>query len=178
MFDPGLLLAGGHEARRERRFEDARDLFAQAVAESRYTLDRSVLAQALKALGQAERDLRHPSTALKCYREAAEMGRVLGDELALAHTIRHIADIQREQKLFTAAAASYNEALALYGKHAAAPPLDRANALRGIALLRDQTGDSHEALLMWRGAKTLYENAAVPAGVAECEAHIAFLLGV
>jgi hypothetical protein len=35
MFDPEPLLALGHEARRERRLEDARDLFAQAVAECR-----------------------------------------------------------------------------------------------------------------------------------------------
>ncbi len=178
MFDPGLLLARGYEARREHRSEDARDLFAQAVAECRYTPDRSLLANALKALAQAERDLQHPGTALKYYREAVDIERNRGDALAVAHTIRHIADIQREQKSFEDAAVSYDEALELYSKHPGVPPLDRANALRGIALLKDKTGDPHEALLMWRGAKALYQTAGVAAGVSECEAHIAFLLGV
>lgn len=178
MFDPEPLLASGREARRQQRFDDARDLFAQAVAESRWTPDDGLRARALKGLGQAERDLRHYTTALKCYREAAAIEAEAGDELAWAHTVRHIADILRELKDWPGAESNYNDALAIYRRRADAPVLDHANALRGLALLKDQLGASEEALLMWQAAKCLYEKAGVEAGVSECESHIAFLQGI
>lgn len=177
MFDPGLLLTSGYEARREGRSEDARDLFAQAVAESRFSPDRTILARALKALAQIERDLHHRSSALKCYREAAEIQRELADQLGWAHTVRHIADVLREQNSLSEAETSYSQALEVYRNHPDSPVLDRANALRGYALLKDKAGNHDDALLMWCGAKALYETAGVPAGVAECASQIAFLLG-
>jgi tetratricopeptide (TPR) repeat protein len=176
MFDPAPLLASGHQARREHRLEEARDLFAQAVAEYRFLSDRSRLVSSLKALGQAERDLRHPNTAIKCYREAAALQQTSGDQLGWAHSIRHVADILREQKNDTEAESAYNDTLAVYSTHSDTAPLDHANALRGFALLKDHSGDREQALLLWRAAKALYETSGVEAGVAECASHIAFLL--
>lgn len=177
MFDPEKLLADGWEAAREGRHGDARDLFAQAVAESRFSPDRSVKARALKALGKMERDLKRPVTALHNYREAAAIYRELGDLLTWAHTVRHVADILRDQKQMQESAAAYEEALGVYRTRPDRNGLDYANALRGFALLKDAMGNHDEALLLWRGAVPLYEAAGVAPGVAECQSHIAFLLG-
>lgn len=177
MFDPEPLLALGHEARRERRLEEARDLFAQAVAECRWCADRKLLARSLKALGQAERDLKRTMTALDCYRRAAAVEQDLGDQLAWVHTMRHIADMLREQKDYFQAEPIYANVLEIYRNRADAQALDRANALRGMALLKDATAAAEEALLMWRAARGLYEEAGVEAGINECQSHIAFLLG-
>ena len=177
MFDPEPLLALGHEARRERRLEEARDLFAQAVAECRWCADRTLLPRALKALGQAERDLKRITTSLECYRRAAAVEQDLGDQLAWVHTMRHVADILREQKDYAQAEPIYANVLEVYRSRSDAQVLDRANALRGMALLRDATGAAEEALRMWRAARCLYEEAGVKAGIDECQSHIAFLFG-
>jgi tetratricopeptide (TPR) repeat protein len=178
MFDPEPLLALGHEARREMRLEDARDLFAQAVAECRWGADPKLLARALKAQGQTERDLKRTMTALECYRHAASIEKGLGDELAWAHTMRHIADMLRERKEYAQAEPIYTDVLEICRGHSAARVLDHANALRGMALLKDAAGTPEEALLMWRAARCLYEQAGVEAGIDECQSHIAFLLGM
>jgi tetratricopeptide (TPR) repeat protein len=177
MFDPEPLLALGYEARRERRLEDARDLFAQAVAECRWKPDAKLLARALKAQGQTERDLKRTTTALECYQRAAAIEKDLGDELAWVHTIRHIADMLREQKQYAQAEPIYTSVLEIYSGRPDAGVLDRANAMRGMALLKDAAGTHEEALLMWRAASCLYEDAGVQAGIDECQSHIAFLLG-
>jgi tetratricopeptide (TPR) repeat protein len=177
MFDPEPLLAMGYEARRERRLEEARDLFAQAVAECRWCADRNLLPRALKALGQTERDLKRATTALDCYRRAAAIEEDLGDQLALAHTMRHIADMLRELKQYAQAESTYASVHEIYRGRPDAGVLDRANALRGMALLKDAVATHEEALLMWRAARCLYEEAGVQAGIDECQSHIAFLLG-
>ena len=78
MFDPEPLLTSGYEALHGKRIHDARDLFAQAVAECRWITDRSLLVKALRALGHVERDLDHRTTALQCYRRAAAIELDLG----------------------------------------------------------------------------------------------------
>jgi hypothetical protein len=87
-----------------------------------------------------------------------------------------IADILRGQKCPIEAEAAYDQALAVYRTHPDTVPLDHANALRGVALIKDHAGDAEHAILLWRAAKALYETSEVEAGVAECESHIAFLL--
>ena len=177
VFDPEILLAKGYEARRENLVEEARDLFAQAVAESKWIPDLELRAKALEALGQVERDLKHPDSALKHYREAAELHRKHGQMQNLAHCIRHLADILREQKSLPESETAYSEALAIYRSQPETTPLALANLLRGYALLRDAAGDEEQALLFWMEASHLYEAAGVAAGVAECKSQIAFMTG-
>ena len=53
------------------------------------------------------------------------------------------------------------------------PPLDLANALRPIALLRERQGDATSAKSLWSEAHALYSAAGVEAGVAEAARHLA-----
>jgi tetratricopeptide (TPR) repeat protein len=173
----GELIARGLEARREGRLEDAWFLFRDAVHRCRKAKNTTMLAEALAGLGQIERDERKTQAALRHYGEAVELLRKEGDVRRLAHAIRHVADIEREHKNLTKAAADYEEALKLYRAHEETPPLEMANALRGYALLKGETGDDEEAKYLWYEAMALYEQAGVEAGVAESRSHIAFLLG-
>ena len=172
------LLARGHVARGEKRLKEARDCFAQAVDAYRKTDDKKLLADALCRLGQIERDLGNGGEALKHYGAAVELLRNLGAPLALAHTVRHVADILREQKWQPEKAMlCYEEALAIYRGHAETPTLDLANTIRGYAHLKADTGDAEEATLLWHEAMALYAECGVQAGVAESQSQIAFLMG-
>ena len=177
MFDPEELIEKGWEAVRAGHLGDARDLFAQAGAESRFNPDRRLRARALAALAKVERDLLRHVTAVEKYRESAAIYKALGDELAWAHVVRHVADIFREQKKLQESSTAYQEAFAVYSRRTDGDGLDFANALRGFALLKDALGYRDEALLMWRCAIPLYQAAGVAAGVVECQSNIAFLMG-
>jgi tetratricopeptide (TPR) repeat protein len=174
---PDTLLAEGHQARGDRRLGDAKELFAKAEVACRKANDQARLAQALTGLGQIERDLHHTDAALKHYREAVALYRTLDEPLKLAHAVRHAADILQDQRRLELAAASYEEALSLYQDNLDTPPLEMANALRGLAKLKSSIGETDEATFLWRGARNLYQDAGVEAGVKESESHIAFLLG-
>lgn len=171
------LISQGCQARREKRLADAKSCFARAFELSRQAGDEAMLAVSLCGLGQIERDMGNLSAALGHYSEAVGLRRTGGDSPALAHTIRHVADILREQGSPAKAAPYYQKAIQIYRSHAETAPLDLANALRGYALLKVESGSAEQALLLWQEAATLYEQAGAKAGVSESKAHIAFLLG-
>ena len=172
------LLSRGHEARSEKRLTEARNYFAQAVDCCRKANDKTLLAEALCRLGQIERDLGNVGDALKHYGSAVELRRSQDSPLLLAHTVRHVADILREQKRqLEKAMLCYEEALAIYRGHEDTPPLDLANAIRGYALLQADLGDPDEATFLWHEAMALYAESGVQAGVAESQSQIAFLMG-
>jgi tetratricopeptide (TPR) repeat protein len=129
-------------------------------------------------LGQLERDRKNIGAALKHYQIAVELLRKQDDPLALAHTIRHVADILRGEGNLEPAQRHYEEALAIYyDAHETTPPLDLANALRGYALLMEQCGKNEEATMLWRQAHALYDQLEIGAGVTESQSHLAFLMG-
>jgi len=177
MSDPKTLLAAGHAARREHRPAEAREQFEQAAECARTADNQPLLAQALKGLGQIERDEKNLDAALILYEQAAAIHRSLDERMALAHTVRHVADILRGQKNYEQAASRYEEALAIYRRNGQTPALELANAIRGQALLKGDLGQAEEATYLWYEARHLYETAGASAGVAESESHIAFLLG-
>ena len=173
---PDSLTTLGYQARREERLRDASDLFSEAVRLSREASDQEALARSLTGLGQIERDLGKSSAALRNYEEAASIYRSLSDELRLAHTVRHIGDIHRHDGSLGQAERCYEEALRIYRGHQdETPPLDMANALRGMALLKTTAGETEEAKLLWHKARTLYESEGVQAGVQESDAQLARL---
>jgi tetratricopeptide (TPR) repeat protein len=169
------LINQGYQARREHRPEDARLRFAEAVDLCREADDRGSLAQALAGLGQIARDLHQETVALKHYEEAVALYRTLDRPLVLAHAVRHIADILREQEDFDLATPHYLESLQIYRSNVQTYPLDLANAIRGYALLKGDTGHTEEAKQLWLEAKSLYAQVKVQPGVAEADSQIALL---
>jgi len=145
----------------------ALSLLERAVVLARQIGDTARLGRMLARLGQVHRDLGDSSAALACCSEAAELARRAGDEAALAHRLRHIADIHSDAGRLDAAEPVCEEALALYRGLDDAAPLDLANAVRPLALLREKQGRTAEARALWEEARSLYERAGVPAGAEE-----------
>lgn len=91
---PDRLITLGYKARGEGRLAYAKQLFLEAVASSRTANTQAKLARSLTGLGQIERAIsritvRHFSTMgkLQTFIEACL--------IRLAHTVRHIGDILR-----------------------------------------------------------------------------------
>lgn len=172
---PGRLVKRASRARREGRLADAHRDLVEAVAICRRAGTRRELARALGSLGQIERDLGHGDAARPLYEEAVAVCRAEGEPLALAHTLRHLGDLHREAGLARDAEVCYNEALGLYRSHKATAPLDLANAIRPLAILKEAAGEEDEARRLWLEARDLYQVVGVSAGVAECSARLARL---
>ncbi len=171
------LIAHGRQSRSERRLDDAKDVFLAAVAMGRKCHETALLVDALLGLAQVERDLKNSVSSIRYYTDAADLLREQDQPLRLAHTVRHVADIEREMGNLEKAAALYEESLTLYRNQPQPPPLDLANAVRGYALLTEARGQDEQATLLWQEALVLYERVGVQTGVAECQSQLAFLLG-
>ena len=169
------LLKVALQARRENRLADARLHLVEAVNLCREANARVDLAKALTRLGQIERDMHHSDGALRNYEEAAAIYRAEGDRLRLAHTVRHVGDIHRDEGHAELAEPCYHEALSIYRSQEQTPPLDLANAIRGLAILKSEAGEAGEARLLWGEAKDLYTAVNVKAGVDESSRRLALL---
>lgn len=167
------LLADAAAAKGEGRFVDARELLRGAIDLLRQDGARLDLAQALRSLGEVERNVPESDGGVAAYQEAITLLREENVPLRLAHAIRHLGDIHRHHNDFERAAVCYDEAVSLYRSHPDAPPLDVANALRSAAILKERTGEAEQAAALWTEAWRLYQQAGVAAGVAESRARMA-----
>ena len=166
------LVRRAAHARREDRLADAHRDLTEAVALGRQAGVLRELVQALKGLGQIERDLGRGAAARPLYEEAVDLCREEGDPLVLAHTVRHLGDIHQDAGRLELAEPCYLEALALYRSHEGTPPLDLANAIRPLAMLREDMGQAEEARRLWAEARDLYASVDVREGVKECAARL------
>jgi tetratricopeptide (TPR) repeat protein len=171
--DADGVIARATEAIRAGQPETARQLLSPLIISLREANARRELARALRALGEAERQLPDSDSGAAAYEEAVTLARSLGEPRFLAHTVRHLGDIHRHKGDFERAAACYGEALALYRADAGLPPLDAANAHRAMALLQEQHGMRGTADAHWREAKRFYDAAGVEAGSRECGERLA-----
>ena len=169
------LMRQAARARSEDRLVDAHHDYGAAVEICRQSGLQRELVQALKGLGQIERDLGHGDAARPLYEEAVAICRELDGPLRLAHTVRHLGDIHQDAGRAEMAERCYQEALALYRDHERTPPLELANAIRPLAILTDNAGRFEEARQLWEEARELYTAANVREGVAESSARLARL---
>ena len=162
-----MLLEQGRAEKREHRPKYARNLFRKALKESRKSEDLARRATLYEELAYVDRNLRDLEAARGHYLQASEIYRGLGNPNKTAHTMRHAADILREQRKLDRAEPLYVEALAIYRSLKQTSPLDLANAIRGFALLKTDSGDRQHALALWQEARELYLETGIEAGVTE-----------
>ena len=148
--------------------EAAHRVYANAVERCREAQLHRELIEALKGLGQIERDLSNPRVALPLYKEAVALCREQEDALLLAHTVRHVGDIHQDLERDELAASCYEEALVIYRANKETQPLDLANTIRPFALLKENAGETEEAKRLWAEARDLYAASNIKEGVAEC----------
>ena len=137
-------------------------------------------AQAARGAKDLAAAIDHQSVAIAHLREGT-------NPLALAHALRHRADMLIEACRAAEAEAACAQALWFYAQVPEAPPLDVANAVRCAATQAEATGDIESALALWREARTRYAALSAlfeartgsPAnpGVAEATQHIEALGG-
>jgi tetratricopeptide (TPR) repeat protein len=127
------------------------------------------LADALRSLGEVERKLRNGEQARARYQQAVAILRNCANPLKLAHAVRHLGDIHRWNGHPDLARPCYDEALALYRAYPDADPLDVANAIRSMAVLRQDAGEFTAARELWAAARGIYAELGIDAGVAECD---------
>ena len=171
----GDLFERARRAAAAGRLSHADDYVRSAIAIARDGGNRWELARVLRSAGELYRRLNDQAAALACYEEAVPLYREHGDPFLLAHTIRHLGDVYRHAGKSDAAAPCYLEALELYRRYPDPPPGDLANALRSLAVLREDAGAIEEAKQLWTESHRLYQTADVPAGVAGSSAHLALL---
>ncbi len=155
-------------ARRENRLDDAHRDLVEAVALCRQASADRELVQALKALGQIERDQGNGEAARLLYEEAVAICRGQDDPLTLAHTVRHLGDVHLDAGRMELAEPHYDEALVVLRSQEKTHPCELANAIRPLAILKDATGKGGDARRLWEEARGLYEAAGVQEGVDEC----------
>jgi tetratricopeptide (TPR) repeat protein len=150
------LLWRAGQLRRDNRLTEARRELTQAVDICRTAAVSTDLAFALTRLGQIERDLHNLDAAQRLYEEAAGIFRREGKTLRLAHTIRHVGDIHQDAGRAHLAGPCYDEALALYRASKATRRGDLANAIRSMAIHKEQAGEIDRARVLWKEARDLY----------------------
>ncbi len=171
---PEDLLKQAYEARQEKRLDDAKRHLVDAVDLCRKASIQRDLAKALTSLGQIERDLNHYPVAQRLYEEAVAIYR-REDTSRLAHAVRHLGNIHRHTCDIELAEACYHEALELYRENPQTSPLELANAIRGLAILKGERGEAGQARQLWMEARDLYAAAEVQAGVDEASRRLACL---
>ena len=160
------------EAERQQAIARFHGYLSEAVSLLRAAGATRELVGALGKLGHAEENAGRVDAALACYEEAVTVARGAHHRLPLAHALRHLGDLHRKAGRLAAAEDCYTEALALYGAQEEPPPLDYANALRPMAILKEELGQVDEARTLWQRARELYGVASIEAGVAECTDHL------
>lgn len=134
-------------------------------------LARVARAQELRKRGEAARP-RDGTIARQCYEESVALLRQLDRPLMLAHTVRHLGDVYCESGLRELAESCYDEALTLYRNQPDRSPLDLANAIRSLAVLR-----SEQARTLWEEAREIYAALGIDAGIKEATDRIMALCG-
>ena len=137
----------------------------KAVAICRDVGAKRELSMALGKLGHVVEDA---EAKLACYVEAVAAARESGDARQVAHAVRHLGDVHRNAGRRAEAKGCYDEALNLC-RSEAAPTLDVANAVRPMAILKEDLGDREEALALWREARELYATVGIEEGVDEAD---------
>lgn len=94
----------------------------------------------------------------------------------IAHSIRHLADLQVEVNLLKDAVLNYREAISIYGKHGASNTAEMANALRGYAKVLELQNKIPGALNLWEKIKHIYSAYGFKEGIKEADLKISNLL--
>ena len=128
-------------------------------------------ARALVEQGAMQRQGGNLAAARGSYARAAEIWRGV-DAAKYAHALRHVADVARQEGQLETAETAIAEVVGMYRERAPGGPqagLEMANALRVLALVKQQMGSKAAARALWQETLPLYRAAGVKAGVEEAE---------
>jgi len=113
-------------------------------------------------------DLGRNKKSLESYENALALAENDSEEEQIANITRHIADVEREIGDLKSSMSHYKKALQYYRNNVSKYSLSYANAVRGLALLKEKTVDYSDARKLWSEAKSIYERLRVETGIKEC----------
>ncbi|RME56579.1 MAG: hypothetical protein D6795_01150 [Deltaproteobacteria bacterium] len=153
-----------HELQGE--FDEVRRWARRIQKAARPGEDDHFLAEALRALGNAERQAGNLRQAL-CFLEAAgEIFERSGDRISLAKILASSGDVARQRGDFKGAEQFFRRSLALHRK--ARNTLGVATVCSGLGNVARQTGRLEEAAAFFEEARSLFEQLDNPIGIANC----------
>ena len=141
--------------RREVKYDEARQLLTQAHRLCDEA-DYQSLGRIFHVYAQFESDHDRHEKALAFCQQSVMNYEKAGNPDRIAHSTRHMADLQRELGQDANAAGNYRAALVLYRENPHTDKVDLANALRGFGLLLEKRNKMEEAITVWQETKELY----------------------
>ncbi len=98
-----------------------------------------------------------------------------GNPIKIAHSTRHLADLQFKLGLLSEAEENYRLSIKIYKEDKEGSLGNLANALRGFGLLLEACGNKKEAIDVWKEARKLYAAHNIEEGVDEANERIKLL---
>lgn len=116
---------------------------------------------------QFESDHDNPSRALKLLQRSLSFYKKTGSSIKIAHSTRHIADLERRIGDVEDSESNYRTSIDIYKSNKSTSKVDLANAIRGYALVLEKRGKIQEAIEAWKEARELYRACKLEEGVDE-----------
>ena len=113
-------------------------------------------------------DLGRNKKSLASYRNALVLAEVDSEEEQIADISRHIADVECAIGDLKSSMCHYEKALNYYRKNIGKYSLNYADAIRGLAVLKEKSVDYSDAKKLWKEAMVIYEKLKVDTGIKEC----------
>lgn len=147
-------------------YERGRRLVAEAAELCRED-DHESLGRVAHVYGQFERDQGNREQALQFYLQGYNHYAAGKHAEKMAHALRHIADVRRDQGDREGAERDFRTAIEMYLNLDPVPAHSLANAFRGFAILLERMGKSDEALQAFEEAHRLYLQVGNAPGIEE-----------
>ena len=160
------LLEEAWAKRREKKYDEARQHIKEAQGLCKDD-DYNSLGRIFLIYMQFESDHNRPSKALEFCQQSLMYYKKASNLDKVAHSIRHIADLERHLGNEADSERNYREAISIYKGNANTNKGDLANALRGFGLLLEKQGNIEEAIAVWKETKELYLACNLQVGVDE-----------
>lgn len=171
------LLEEAWSKRRVGNYNEARNLVKKAH-ELCIEDDYNFLGRIYHIYMQFEYDHDNFSKALEFCQQSQEFYIKANNSDKIAHSTRHMADLQQELGNNTDSESNYRKAIGIYRANSQTNPGDLANALRRFALVLEKLGKIGEAKTAWQETKKLYQTCNLQAGVDEADQKLEALQGL
>lgn len=171
------LLAAAWKYRGRDDYDSARENVRKAEKLCEEEDDHLNLGRVFHIFAQFESDQEKYTEAFVHLRRSLEFYKMAGDPDRIAHSTRHVADLERKLGKLAESEADYGKAIEIYRSIPETDECDLANALRGYALVLELRRKNSEAVTVWKEVKDLYRVCGLQAGVDEAETRLRSLKG-
>ncbi len=169
------LLEEAWAKRGEEKYDDARNLVKEAHRLCNEN-DYNSLGRIFHVYMQFESDHDNYSKAKELGQKSLSYYKKANNLDSIAHSTRHIADLQYHLEKYAESERNYRKALDIYRDNPNTHIGNMANALRGFGLLLEKRKKIEEAIDVWKETKELYSSINLQEGINEANKKLKSLL--